>query len=141
MAERLEREVAGEYNTFRVYLYLLKKKRARTREVQRDLGFSSPHLATHHLEKLVKVGLAEKEDFHFRVVPKSFGVLRLFLVLGKWIVPKTFFLAVIFLTMTIGFLILLPQHPYFLIALLLSIIGLVISGYLTLQFYRLLPRT
>lgn len=123
LAERLEREVAGEYNTFRVYLYLLKKKRVRTREVQRDLGFSSPHLATHHLEKLVKVGLAEKKDFNYRVV------------------PKTFFLAVIFLTMTIGFLILLPQHPYFLIALLLSIIGLVISGYLTLQFYRLLPRT
>jgi len=141
LTERLEREVGGEYNTFRVYLYLLKKKRASARDVERGLGFSSPHLATHHLEKLVKVGLTEKEDSQYRVLPKSFGVLRLFLILDKWIVPKTFFPAVIFLTMAIGFLFLLPQHPYFLIALLLSIIGLIISGYLTLQFYRLLPRT
>jgi len=34
--ENLERDVAGEYNTFRVYVYLLRRKSAGTREVQRD---------------------------------------------------------------------------------------------------------
>lgn len=35
----LEKEVAGEYNTFRTYVYMLKAKRASVREVQRALGF------------------------------------------------------------------------------------------------------
>lgn len=140
MAEELEREVAGEYNTFRVYLYMLRKKRARIRGVQRDLGFSSPHLAAHHLEKLNKLGLVEKEEFYYRVIPKSFGVLRLFIVLDKWILPKTFFLAIIFLTMTVGFLVLLPQHSYLSVALTLAVVGLILSVYFTLLFYRLLPR-
>lgn len=139
--EELGREVAGEYNTFRVYLYMLRKKRARVRDVQRDLGFSSPRLAAHHLEKLKGLGLVEKENFHYQVVPKSFGVLKLFFVLDRWILPKTFFLVVVFLTMTVGFLILLPEHPYFQVALILSVVGLAVSVYLTVQFYRSLPET
>jgi len=141
MAENLERDVAGEYNTFRVYVYLLRKKTAGKREVQRDLGFSSPQLAAHHLEKLVRVGLAKEEGFYFRVVPQSFGVLRFFFVVDRWIVPKTFFLAVVFLTITVGFLVILPRHPYLYLALFPSVLGLVASILLSLYFHRLLPKT
>ena len=47
----LEREVAGEYNTFRVYLLMLRMREASGRDVAYQLGFSSPALAVHHLEK------------------------------------------------------------------------------------------
>lgn len=141
MTEKLEREVAGEYNTFRVYVHMLRVKRSRTRDVQRSLGFSSPRLAAHHLEKLNELGLVEKENFHYRVVPKNFGVLRLFFVLDRWILPKSFFLVVIFLTMSVTTYILRAQHPYLLMVLPLSLIGLAVSIYLTVQFYRLLQKT
>jgi len=141
MTKDLEEKVAGEYNTFRVYLYMLKMKRARTRDVQRSLGFSSPRLAAHHLEKLNELGLVEKENFHYRVVPKSFGVLKLFFVLDRWILPKSFFLVIIFLAMSITACIVRAQHPYLFMVLPLSLIGLSISMYLTVQFYRLLPKT
>jgi len=139
--EKLDKEVAGEYNTFKVYIYLLRRRTARTRDVQRDLGFSSPRLASHHLEKLVGLGLARKEGFYYHVLPRKFGVLRLFLFLGKWVLPKTFFIIFVFLTTTLYLLIFSDQLQYNLIALIISIIGLVVSIYLTVQFYRLLPET
>lgn len=141
MTEDLEERVAGEYNTFRVYLYVLKKKRVGIRDVQHDLDFSSPHLAAHHLEKLQKIGLLKKENSQYLLVSKSFGVLRLFLILDRWILPKTVFLGILFLTMTVGFLIFFSQHPFFQVALVISVIGLVLSLYFSIQFYRILPKT
>jgi hypothetical protein len=77
----------------------------------------------------------------YSAVPKSFGVLRLFLFLDRWIIPKTFFLVILFLSMTIGFLIFFWQHPFFQVALIISVIGLVLSLYFTIQFYGILPKT
>lgn len=138
----LEKEVAGEYNTFRVYVFMLRAKRASVREVQKVLGFSSTWLATHHLKKLERLGLVSKDlygDYH--VVRKSFGVLRLFLVTGRWIVPHTLFFVFMFGIMTMGFLAYLPQHRYFIIAFVISIIGVIVSIIETIRFYRLLPET
>jgi len=45
-----------------VYWYLLRRPdfKAGVREIQRSLGFSSPSIAIHHLNKLVNLGLVEK---------------------------------------------------------------------------------
>jgi len=138
----LEKEVAGEYNTFKVYLLMLKVRKASARHVQEALGFSSPWLATHHLEKLKRLRLVEKDSYgDYHVIPKSFGILRLFIVAGKWIVPRSIFTVVLFTVMAIGFLIYLPQHTLFTIAFILSALGLVYSLYETIRFYRLLPET
>jgi hypothetical protein len=139
--EGLDERVAGEYNTFRVYLYVLRKKKVGVREVQNDLGFSSPNLATYHLRKLESIGLLRREDSQYLAISKSFGVLRLFLVLDKYIIPKSFFFFLLFLPMTIGFLLFFPQHPFFQVALVVSVIGLILSLYFTTQFYRVLPKT
>lgn len=141
MTNDLEEKVVGEYNTFRVYMYVLKKKKVGIRDVQHDLNFSSPHLADYHLKKLESIGLLKKENSSYSAVPKSFGVLRLFLFLDRWIIPKTFFLVILFLSMTIGFLIFFWQHPFFQVALIISVIGLVLSLYFTIQFYGILPKT
>jgi hypothetical protein len=137
----LEKEVAGEYNTFRTYVYMLKAKRVSVREVQRALGFSSPALAAHHLQKLQNFGLVTKDRYGiYHVVPKNFGILKFFVVTGRWIVPYTIIVAAMFATMTIGFLICLPQHECLIWAFIVSVIGLIISVYQTTQFYKLLPK-
>lgn len=141
-ADDLEKEVAGEYNTFRVYIYMLKAKRGSVREVQRALGFSSPTLATHHLQKLEKLGLITKDQYgSYHVVPKSFGILKLFIVTGRWIVPRSLVAVAIFAVMTTGFLGYLPRHESLIWALVASVIGLIISIYQTIRSYRLLPKT
>lgn len=138
----LEKEVAGEYNTFRVYLYMLKVKNGSARQVQKALGFSSPWLATHHLEKLESFGLVRKDSYgNYHVVSKSFGILKFFIVSGRWIVPRSIFIVAIFAVMSIGFLVYLPQHKFFIVAFIASVIGLVISVLETVRFYRLLPKT
>jgi hypothetical protein len=141
MERDLEERVAGEYNTFRVYLYVLRKKRVGIRDVQNDLGLSSPNLAAYHLRKLESIGVLRKEDSQYVAISKSFGVLRLFLILDKWIIPKSFFFFLLFLPMTIGFLAFFSQHPFFQVALVVSVIGLILSLYFTVQFYRVLPKT
>jgi hypothetical protein len=137
----LEKEVAGEYNTFRTYVYMLKAKGGSVREVQRALGFSSPALATHHLQKLENFGLVTKDRYgSYHVVPKSFGILKLFIVTGRWIVPRTVVVVAMFAVMTIGFLIYLPRHENLMWAFIVSAVGLIVSIYQTLQSYRLLPK-
>ena len=137
----LEREVAGEYNTFRVYLYMLRAKDGSVRQVQRALGFSSPRLAMHHLKKLQKFGLVVKNRYGtYHVVPKKFGILKFFVVARRWIVPRTAFVAIIFIVITIVFLAYLPSNKHLIWALVPSVIGLIVSIYQTVKFYHLLNR-
>lgn len=139
--DELDREVSGEYNTLRVYLYMLKKRVSSTRDVQRALDFSSPTLAQHHLEKLGKYGLVTKNyDGSYNVKSKSFGILRLYIRSGRWIVPRTIFFVIIFGILTGGFLSLTPMHSFFLIAAILCASGLAVAVYETIRFYKILPQ-
>ena len=138
----LEREVAGEYNTLRVYLHMLKNKKSSIREVQHALAFSSPTLAQHHLEKLCRFGLANKDhEGTYLVKSRSFGILKLYYRSGKWIVPRTVFFVVIFAFISGGFLLSISEGIPFLIASVFSLAGLLFSVYETIRFYRVLPRT
>lgn len=135
----LEREVAGEYNTFRVYLFMLRAKDGSVRQVQKALGFSSPTLARHHLRKLESLNLAKKDPYgNYHVIPRSFGILKSFIIVGSFIVPRTIFIAAMFATMTCGFLINLPRNENLLWALIPSVVGLVVSVYQTIRYHRLL---
>ena len=135
--EIYEKEVCGEYNTFRVYLYLLRAKEGSARETQRALDFSSPALASHHLEKLEKLGLASKDAYGtYHVIPKSFGKLRSFILVGNTLVPRAVFLVAAFAAMIVGFLLYLPRNQSLVWALLPSTFGLIASFYQTLQNYR-----
>ncbi len=138
---RLEREVAGEYNTFRVYLLMLRVREASGREVARRLGFSSPALAVHHLEKLKGLRLVDKDrDGVYRVVRRRFGVLKFFFVVRKFIVPRSFFYALLYGVLAVFSLFMLSGVVRN-IALLFSLLGFGIHLVETMQFYRLLPKT
>src|SRR5256885_5731466 len=57
---KIEYELRGK--TLKVYAYVLKQgKPVGVREVQRELGFSSPSVAYHHIEKLTRLGIIEQD--------------------------------------------------------------------------------
>jgi len=137
----IEREVAGEYNTLRIYIYMLKVKASSSREVQRALDLSSPTLAQHHLEKLKKYGLVEKNNGTYHVRSRGIGILKFYVRSGKWIVPRTIFFAIIFGILATSLALSTSQNQYFIVILTMSIVGLALSLYETARFYRVLPKT
>jgi DNA-binding transcriptional ArsR family regulator len=94
--------------TLLVYWYLLQRPThtAGVREVQRALGFSSPSIAVHHLEKLRDLGLVRKKGTGEYVLEEEVkvGVLRFFTRIGRFLVPRYLFYSVLFLTMFIAYL-------------------------------------
>ncbi len=93
-----ESEIHG--TTLRVYWHLFKMAHpVGVRETQRALSLSSPSTALYHLEKLRELGIAEKDAMgqyslkeHVQV-----GTLKVFLKVGRLILPRYLFYA-IFLT-------------------------------------------
>ncbi len=140
--EDLDVEVGGEYNTLRVYVFMLKVKSSTARNVQEKLGFSSPALAQHHLEKLKKFSLMTKDyDGTYHVKSTSFGILKLYVRTGRWIIPRTIFFVVIFAILSGFFLLKYTTNPYFGIVGIVSIVGLAIAIFETVRSYRVLPPT
>ncbi len=138
----LDVEVGGEYNTLRVYVLMLKAKSSTARNVQEKLGFSSPSLAQHHLEKLRKYNLVTKGyDGTYHVQSTSFGILKLYVRTGKWIIPRTVFFIAIFAALAASFLPISSQNTYYLVVGVVSIIGLTVAVLETVRSYRVLPPT
>jgi hypothetical protein len=135
----LEWQVVG--TTLKVYLHLLKVKKASVREVYRSLGMSSPWLASYHLDRLEKVRLASKDAYGFyHAKPKHFGILNFFVVTGRWIVPRTFLYFLFLFPMSITFLILLPSQ-WKLVVFVAMLIPSIINLAETILFYRTLSRS
>ncbi len=136
----LEKEVSGQYNTFRVYIHLMKAKDATAREIYRSLEMSSPSLALLHLEKLVKLKLATKDTYgyHITTSPKRPGILRFFYLMKTWFIPRTFFYTVFFLTTSIFFIVLSLNIQYYILPAIVSIISTLTNLYETIQFFQLL---
>jgi len=111
------------------------------REVQRALAFSSPRLAAYHLEKLEEVGLAENRLGEY-VLTREFrvGVLKHFLRVGKFLLPRHLFYATMFTTFLIYTAANLKNTAALsLLALILSFLGSVIFWYETVKTWREKP--
>jgi|SRR5579875_610295 len=92
-------------NTLRVYTYIFKVKQSGVREVQRTLGLSSVSLAQYHLDKLVSMGLARKEEVtgtYTLVKEIKVETLEAFLKVGSYIFPR-FLLYTIIITTIFGY--------------------------------------
>ena len=99
--------------TMSVYALLLTHDQLGVREIQRALKFSSPSLSQHHLSKLVEAGLVTKNAHGEYSISKSVrvGSLTLFVKIGKRLLPRFVFLATLFITMLIAYLILFVSWP------------------------------
>jgi predicted DNA-binding transcriptional regulator len=101
-----EKSIASKLkgNTLMVYWHLLRSSSGvvRVRETQRSLGFSSPALALYHLEKLVELGLVQKirDEYHL-VRTVNIGVLKQFMKIGTFLLPRYTLYATMFTTLLI----------------------------------------
>jgi hypothetical protein len=93
----LEHKLQGR--TLQVYLYLLKKSQpVGIRELQRDLGLSSPSVAEYQIVKLVELGIAQKDVYgQTRLVKKvKVKALNQYMEIGPRIIPRVALYAFVF---------------------------------------------
>lgn len=135
----LESTLKGK--TLKVYLYLLEKSGSTVgvREVQRKLGLSSPSLAAYHLDKLVSLGLVGKTPTgeYYLVQEVKVGVLKFFVKLGRFRVPRFMFYGTWMTSMLIIYVLLygIAWDPHCIVAL---IFGALSSAILWIETVKLL---
>ncbi len=104
----IESQLKGK--TLLVYWFMLRSPSSSVgvREIQRTLGFSSPSVAAHHLEKLLSLGLVDKTltGDYFLTREVKVGILKFFTRLGRFMIPRYLFYSVWFSTMLIVYLVL-----------------------------------
>lgn len=104
--QTIEADLKG--TTLRVYWEVFKSpKPMGVREVQRLIRFSSPSTALYHLEKLRELGVVRKDEYgHYEPVeeikPSQF---RMFLRIGRVILPRYVFYAVFFVGTVVMYLV------------------------------------
>jgi predicted DNA-binding transcriptional regulator len=102
--EKIEYELRGK--TLKIYLYMIRQgKPVGVREVQRDLQLSSPSVAFHHIEKMVRLGVVEQDPLGNYVIAKKVdpGILQAFVNVGKFSLPRVGFYAVFFSTIAVAY--------------------------------------
>lgn len=92
--------------TLRVYLLLLNQKQPiGVRELQRELGLSSPSVAQHHLTKLQRLELCDKSpDAKYTVSRRlKIGVLRQFVEIRGQFLPRYVFHVAFFVSLLLSY--------------------------------------
>jgi hypothetical protein len=138
--EEIESHLKGK--TLLVYIFMLRSQGSPVgvREVQRALGFSSPSVAAHHLEKLCSLGLVEKtprgEYFVSREV--RVGILRFFIRLGRFMIPRFLFYSIWFTTMLVFYLIFYGHSSsiHNIVAIIFGVLACVIFWLETIRLWR-----
>jgi len=143
----IESQLKGK--TLLVYWFMLKTPGSAigVREIQRTLGFSSPSVASHHLEKLLSLGLIEKTPQGEYILREEIkvGVLRFFTRLGHFLIPRYLFYSVWFSTMLIVYVTVYVTvygqsgGIHNIIALIFGILACSILWYETLRLWREKP--
>ncbi|WNZ29204.1 MAG: hypothetical protein IAX21_11345 [Candidatus Bathyarchaeota archaeon] len=88
-------------NTLLVYLCILKNEYPMgIREIQKKLDFSSPGLATYHVDKLENLGLIKKTTKGYVVAEKvKIGALAQIIKFGSLLLPRYVFYVALFATL------------------------------------------
>ena len=140
-ASREQVDYALRGKTLTVYLYLLKHGKAiGVREIQKALGFSSPSVAFHHLDKLVELGVVEKDEYERYVLAKKVdtGILHSFVSIAGLTLPRLGFYAAFFTTIAVAYL-LLNRSSLDLYAVIGTLGGSAIFWYETWRVWRRKP--
>ncbi|MHA2296979.1 MAG: helix-turn-helix domain-containing protein [Candidatus Hodarchaeales archaeon] len=104
--------------TLQVYWFMLRRgQEIGVRELQRELDFSSPSVASYHLEKLRNLELVEKNSIsaYYLTRKANIGLLNQFIVVRIYntilTLPRYFFYAVFMLCFFLGYLIFFFRFP------------------------------
>jgi len=96
--------------TLNVYLYVVKKgKPVGPRDAMKGAHLSSPSVAYRHLDKLENLGLLQKNE-HGEYVTKGKAHVRGHTWIGKRLMPKMLFYAMVFLGILLFELVVLAMH-------------------------------
>jgi len=141
----IESKLKGK--TLLVYWHLLKSPASKVgvREIQRSLRFSSPSVAAHHLDKLLSLGLVDKNKMgeYFLVQEVKVGLLRFFTKLGRFLVPRYLFYSVWLSTMLAFYLIFYgfswPTCVHNIAAIILGSLASFILWFETIRLWREKP--
>lgn len=137
--QEIESQLKGK--SLLIYWHLLKSGNAvGVREIQRELGMSSPSVASHHLDKLRGLGIVDQDSYgrYFLSDTVEVGVLQVFTKVGRFMLPRYSFYAAFFTTLLILYLaISFSSINYF--ALGFVLVGCGIFWYETVRIWRRRP--
>ncbi len=130
--------------TLRVYWHLVRSGKPTTiRRLQRELGLSSPSVASYHLEKLLDMDLIKKNAMGDYELAKmiSLEVMSSFVKISQLMIPRYSFYTIYFFTLLTVFLVghfqTLSAQGVF--ALVFGGSALVVTAYETWRQWRLKP--
>jgi len=111
------------------------------RELQRQLGFSSPALAAYHLNKLTGLKLVENVRGDYKLIKEvRVGVLKQFIKLGTFLLPRYVLYATMFTTLLVFLLTQMNEFTFYsTFALILGVLGTVIFWYETIRVWKQKP--
>ncbi|MGA2874981.1 MAG: hypothetical protein ABSE82_05490 [Nitrososphaerales archaeon] len=141
-APELDAETELKGRTLKAYLFILKNDRSvGVRELQRALGLSSASVAYHHLDRLTRMGLIEKNSFSEYKVTKnvSVNVLQAFTQVGRLLVPRFTFYAVFFTTLLLGYVLIFLSRGLNPFAVSFGVFACLFSWYETYRTWRKRP--
>ena len=147
LSEESEKDVVDKLlkgRTMSVYALLLSQGEMGVREVQRELGFSSPSLALHHLTKLSELDLVKKDKDGIYSVSKNVrvGSLSLFIKLGSRLLPRFLFLGTLFTAMLVLYLLFFVSWPLTggdIMFIALSVVAIIIVFHESRRIWLLKP--
>lgn len=130
--------------TLQVYWHLLRSgKPTSIRRLQRELGFSSPSVASYHLEKLLNMELIRRNAIGDYELGKtvSLEVMNSFVKISRLMIPRYMFYTMFFFTLLIVFIVRYSQTLSIqgIFALAFGGSGFVITAYETWRQWRLKP--
>jgi len=130
-------------NTLRAYWALLTSEEGvvGVRELQRELGFSSPALAAYHLNKLVDFDLAVNDRGDYRLVREvKVGVLKQYIKLGSFLFPRYVLYASMFTTFFLYVLVRFDEVSFYSVyALVVSFLATMVSWFETMKIWQQKP--
>ncbi len=139
----IESELKGK--TLLVYMHMLKTPNdsVGVRQVQRDLGFSSPSVSSYHLNKLQELNLVANDYGDYKLITDiKVGVLRQFVTFGGVMLPRYLFYAVLMTTMLVTYLFQLPSviTRDTITAIIMGLVPNIILWYETIKIWRDIPQ-
>ena len=140
-SEEVESQLTGK--TLLTYWYLLVHSEVTVRQLTREMNFSSPSIATHHLAKLLSLNIAEKDESGKYYLTKYIpvGVLQHFIRFRGILLPRMFFLAIFFTSLLllsmVWMLTVTPGIFDRIILVFFCLVGIIISWWETYRLYKL----
>ena len=99
-----------DITTFRIYLYLIKKEgSAGPRDVMRGADLSSPSVAHRHLQKLLDLGLVQKDKYGMYEIKVKANFKGHFW-LGKKLLPRLIIYSLFFIGLLVAEAVILTVH-------------------------------